>query len=115
MEKKCPFTKTQKCMQDKCMFWTHLIGVNPQTGQSIDEFNCAISMLPILLIENAKNVAQAQSAVEKFKNKSVEFQDLLASAIKHSKNQLIAPKKRKKIKASESVVISEVETDKQSK
>ena len=96
--KKCPLLKG-KCIESNCMFFTHLIGKNPQTGQDIDEFNCAIALLPILLIENARNVVGAQAAVESFRNKSTEFQDNLIATFSAIK-QLQAPvkKERKQIK-----------------
>jgi hypothetical protein len=79
--KKCPFFR-KGCMKHECMFWTHLIGMNPQTGQDIDKFDCAISILPMLLVENAKNVSQAQAAVEDFRDKSTKFEDKLIGGLR---------------------------------
>ena len=101
--KKCPFYK-KDCIKDSCMFWTHLIGKNPQTGAEIDEFNCAISFLPMLLIENAKNVSQTQAAVESFRNKAVKFQDMLVGAINTSR-KLSQVKEPKELDSSENLII----------
>ena len=99
MDKKCPMLGGKKCMRDKCAFWVHLIGKNPQTGQDVDEFNCSIAWLPTLLIENAKNVAHNQAAIEDFRNRSVEFQDNFMGAINASRQlkEVEGPKKLKEI------------------
>ncbi len=66
----CPLIK-ENCIQFKCMFWTQLRGNNPQTGKEIDEWDCAVKWLPILLIENAKEVKQGAAAIESFRNEMV--------------------------------------------
>ena len=68
----CPLIK-DNCIQFKCMFWTQLRGTNPQTGQEIDEWDCAVKWLPILLIENAKEVRQGAAATESFRNVMLEL------------------------------------------
>lgn len=69
-DKKCPLVKG-KCWEHKCMFYTQLIGSNPNTGQPTNEFGCAISWLPILLIEGAQQTRQAGAAIESFRNEMV--------------------------------------------
>lgn len=91
--KKCPFFK-KECIKEQCMFWIHLVGKNPQTGEAVDDFGCAITALPLLLIENAKNVAQTQASVESFRNKSVEFQEILISALRASQQQKTTPEQK---------------------
>lgn len=66
----CPLIK-ENCIQFKCMFWTQLRGNDPQTGKEIDEWDCAVKWLPILLIENAKEVKQGAAAIESFRNEMV--------------------------------------------
>lgn len=68
----CPLLK-EECIQFKCVFWTQLRGTHPQTGQEIDEYNCAIAWLPMLLIENAKEVRQGAAATESFRNVMLEL------------------------------------------
>ena len=68
----CPLIKAE-CIQFKCTFWIQLRGMHPQTGQEVDEWNCAISWLPILLIENAKEVKQGAAATENFRNVMLEL------------------------------------------
>jgi hypothetical protein len=67
--KKCPLIG-KKCMEHGCNFWTHLIGQNPQTGAQTDEWNCAISFLPMLLIENANQTRKVTASVDKVANET---------------------------------------------
>jgi len=73
----CPLI-SKKCIQNKCKFWTQLRGAHPQTGNPVDEWDCAISWLPILLIETSKEVRQDAAATESFRNEMVRL-----SAIQH--------------------------------
>lgn len=63
--KKCPLLGGKKCIEHQCMFWTHLVGMNPQTGQPTDEWNCALAWLPTLLIENANQVRKSAASTDK--------------------------------------------------
>lgn len=56
------------CIKEKCMFWTKLVGNNPQTGQPIDEFDCAIKWLPLMLVENSQMTRQGSATVQDFRN-----------------------------------------------
>ena len=68
----CPLIK-EECIQNKCMFWTHLRGTHPQTGAPMDEYDCAIYWQPILLVENAQKMREAGAAVESFRNAVVQI------------------------------------------
>lgn len=65
--KTCPLLKTP-CIEHGCHWYTHLLGTNPQTDKPIDEFGCAVVWLPVLLIENAKEIRQTAAAVESARN-----------------------------------------------
>lgn len=67
MKKKCPLIG-KPCIEHACEFYTHIAGMNPQTGAQIDEFKCAIVFLPILLVENASVSRQTKAAVESARN-----------------------------------------------
>ncbi|KKL67008.1 hypothetical protein LCGC14_2139270 [marine sediment metagenome] len=68
----CPLLD-KECIQFKCVLWTQLRGTHPQTGQEVDEYSCAIAWLPMLLIENAKEVKQGAAATESFRNVMLEL------------------------------------------
>lgn len=76
----CPLMKGA-CVKDKCMFWTHVQGQNPQSGATIDHFDCAVRWLPLLLIENSQQQRQTGAAVESLRNEGVASTDKLANAL----------------------------------
>ncbi len=65
--KKCGFTG-KKCLEHDCMQWIQIMGNNPNTGQEINDFGCAMSWLPILLIEGSQQTRQAGAAIESLRN-----------------------------------------------
>lgn len=66
----CPLIKAD-CKGLKCSWFTQVRGKNPNTGQDVDEWGCAIVWLPILLIENSQQQRQTGAAVESFRNEMV--------------------------------------------
>jgi hypothetical protein len=64
-----------------------MLGMNPQTGQSVDQFDCSIKWLPLLLAENARSTRGAQAAVESMRNEVVIRQDALNNAVALSQRQ----------------------------
>ena len=66
----CPLIG-EECMKLKCEWFTHVQGVNPQTGQEVDEWGCAVTWMPMLLIENSQQQRQTGAAVESFRNETV--------------------------------------------
>jgi hypothetical protein len=57
MSKKCPLMGD--CIEHGCAWFTHVAGQHPQTGEHIDRHECAVSLLPMLMIEAAKQTRQA--------------------------------------------------------
>jgi hypothetical protein len=58
----------------KCPWFTRIVGKNPQSEAMIDNWHCAIAVLPMLLVENAQVGRQTGAAVESMRN------DIVASA-----------------------------------
>jgi hypothetical protein len=54
-----------------CPWWTQIRGVNSNTGKEVDEWACAISMLPMLLVETANQAREGGAATESFRNEFV--------------------------------------------
>lgn len=68
----CPFhRKLMNKVCHKCPLWVKLQGKNPQTGGLVDEWDCSVAWLPILLIENAQETRQGAAATESFRNEMV--------------------------------------------
>lgn len=72
----CPLLK-KDCIGIKCAWMTQVKGTNPQTGQDVDEWSCAITWLPLLLIENSQQQRQTGAAVESFRNEMVKGNEVL--------------------------------------
>jgi hypothetical protein len=68
----CPLIK-KDCVQLQCAWFTQLRGTHPQTGAEIDEWMCAISAMPMLQIEVAKETRQGAAATESFRNEMVKI------------------------------------------
>jgi hypothetical protein len=66
----CPLIK-KKCIELKCSWYTQVRGMNPNTGEEVDEWGCAISWIPMLQIETSQQARQAGAAVESFRNEVV--------------------------------------------
>lgn len=66
----CPLIK-KDCVGLQCSWFTQIRGVNPQTGKDVDEWGCAITWLPMLLIENSQQQRHTGAAVESFRNEVV--------------------------------------------
>lgn len=52
----------------KCAWFEQVRGQHPQTGEPVDKWACAISLLPMLMIENSQQQRQTGAAVESFRN-----------------------------------------------
>lgn len=63
----CPLIKAD-CKGLECSWFTQMRGSNPNTGAEVDEWSCAVTWLPVLLIENAQQSRQTGAAVESFRN-----------------------------------------------
>lgn len=59
----------------QCSWFTQLRGTNPNTGQEIDNWGCAITWLPVLLVENSQQQRQTGAAVEDFRNEMAKNND----------------------------------------
>jgi hypothetical protein len=68
--KTCPMLK-KPCIQQDCMWFVQIRGAHPQTGDPVDEWDCAVIWQPLLLIENSSQQRATGAAVESFRNEMV--------------------------------------------
>ena len=66
----CPLIK-KDCIGLKCSWYTQMRGTNPQTGEPVDEWGCAVTWMPLLMIENSQQQRQTGAAVESFRNETL--------------------------------------------
>lgn len=68
----CPLHKQDMSkVCHRCPLWTQVRGKNPQSGDDVDHWNCAIAWLPMMLVENSQMQRQTGAAVESFRNEMV--------------------------------------------
>ena len=76
----CPLMGGEPCVEDgairdgklvACRFWVTVQGKNPQTGEVVNNGDCAFCWTPMLLIENSQMQRQTGAAVESFRNEVV--------------------------------------------
>jgi hypothetical protein len=79
----CPLHKEDtSTVCHKCPWWTRVIGKNPQSEEMIDDWRCAVALLPMLLIENAQVSRQTGAAMESFRNDVVAGVSMAVAAAK---------------------------------
>jgi hypothetical protein len=89
----CPLLK-KKCIGLKCMWFTKLQGTDMNTGKDIDEYACAVTWLPMLLVENSGMQRQTGAAVESFRNEMVKANETSIKVLAESaKQNLLGDKK----------------------
>lgn len=80
----CPMMGGEECVEDgairngelvKCRFWVNVMGTNPQTGETVNNGDCAMAWVPVLLIENSKVNRETGAAVESFRNEMTAAND----------------------------------------
>jgi hypothetical protein len=76
----CPLIK-KTCIENKCSWFTQVRGINPNTGEPVDEWQCVVNMIPILMIENSQQQRHTAAAVESFRNESVRQNDTITQVL----------------------------------
>jgi hypothetical protein len=82
----CPLIK-KDCIENKCEWYCQVRGINPNTGEPVDEWQCAVNLLPVLLIENSNQQRSTSAAVESFRNETVKQSDVLNQVLVQAVNQ----------------------------
>lgn len=72
----CPLNNFEPCRQLECAWFMKIRGTNPNTGEELDDYGCAIAWLPVLMIENSQQQRQTGAAVESFRNEMVRANDV---------------------------------------
>ena len=78
----CPLQNFEPCKQLDCAWFTKLAGKNPQGQKEIEEWGCAVTFMPILMVANTNSNTKTQAAIESFRNKMVSQQEELLQLAK---------------------------------
>ena len=79
----CPLLK-KKCIKHRCIWFNMLQGKHPQTGLDVQEWGCSIAWLPLLLVENSKNIMGTTAATESFRNEMVQSNNIMTKVLAQS-------------------------------
>lgn len=87
----CPLLK-KDCIGLQCSWFTRVQGYDTNTGNQVDEYQCAMAWMPMLLIENSGQQRQTGAAVESFRNEMVKANEtsqkvLLATLVHNQQEQ----------------------------
>jgi len=88
----CPLLK-KDCIGLQCAWLTRIQGTDTNTGNQVDEYQCAIAWLPMLLVENSGQQRQTGAAVESFRNEMVKSNEAAQLLMLASVNPKAAGKK----------------------
>ena len=83
----CPLDNFNPCRKFECGWFIQIRGKHPQTGEEIDEYGCAMALMPMLMIENSRQTSQAGSAIESFRNEMVKQNMTTMSALMKGMNK----------------------------
>ena len=87
----CPLNGFEKCKQFECAWFIELKGKNPQTGEDVNDWGCSMAVLPLLLVENARQSYHTGAAVESLRNKVVEQTKEVYEIAARNGNLVIGP------------------------
>jgi hypothetical protein len=86
----CPLHKVDcSTVCHKCPWWSRVVGKNPQSEEMIDDWRCAVALLPMLLIENAQVSRGTTVAMETFRNGVVDSVIMAVEAATDNQGRLI--------------------------
>lgn len=71
----CPLIQ-KECIGWDCSWYTHIRGMNVNTGEEMDHEGCSMAFLPMLLVDNTQQTRQAGAAIESMRNEVVKGQEV---------------------------------------
>jgi hypothetical protein len=83
----CPLHNFEPCKQMECAWFMQVRGHNPNTGEEVDHWGCAVAWLPTLMIENSQQQRQTGAAVESFRNEIVKGNQMTQEIMIAAHNQ----------------------------
>ena len=88
----CPISNFEECKQLDCAWFTKLAGKNPQGGKDIEEWGCAVTFIPLLMVANTNANRGTAAAVESFRNVMIKQHQEVYEIAAQNNNLLIDEK-----------------------
>jgi hypothetical protein len=79
----CPLLD-KECIGLQCSWFTKVQGFDTNTGKQVEDYQCAIAWMPMLLIENSGQQRQTGAAVESFRNEMVKANETSQQILLHT-------------------------------
>lgn len=78
-DERCPHMGGKLCYKvcPSCKFQERLLGVNPQTGETIEKWDCALRLHYLLTIEGNAKTYGVGAAIESFRNEVAKRSDTM--------------------------------------
>ena len=75
---KCEEVKQEgnKQVMYRCPWYTQVRGLDPNTGQEIDHWGCAIAWMPTLMVNTANEARKTTAATEDFRNRMMDVRQI---------------------------------------
>lgn len=70
----------------RCAWYVRMTGVTPD-GKDLDEWRCAMSWMPIIMLENAQTNRGQTAALESFRNETKRGQDKFNGLLESAMNK----------------------------
>jgi hypothetical protein len=67
----CPLLK-KPCIEHQCAWYVTVRGYDINTGKDVDQQQCVVATMPLLLIENSAQQRSTASAVESMRNEMID-------------------------------------------
>ena len=71
----CPLLK-KPCIKDQCEWYVTVRGYDVNTGKDVDNRQCVLTTMPMLLIENSAQQRSTANAVESMRNEMMVKSDM---------------------------------------
>lgn len=88
----CPLWQAP-CKQHACRWYIQVAGKMPQSEEIVNKFDCAMSWLPALIIENSQQQRQTGASTDKVANEVKKFHDGMAKQNAVTQRALMALEK----------------------
>lgn len=84
----CPlWRKSRHKVCHTCAWWMQVIGKNPQTGHDVNQWNCAITFMPMLQIETTMAERHTTQTVDELRKEVKESHDVAMVGSLHRLNE----------------------------
>ena len=60
---------------ERCAWFVQMQGENPQTGEAVNDWRCAMAWQPILMVESTRATTQNSAAIESHRNETNKRQE----------------------------------------